>query len=192
MEKDESRLNQSNYLAYNKKISEKEKHNPKHRLFLEWCLDNGLKWTGADFPAYFGEKGELRGMVATKDIKPYEVIIAIPNKLLMTSLKAREDKKLAKMFEEEDETFGDGETGEYNVLIAFLLFERMKGVDSFFYPFLNLVDEIHTGLIWDKKTIDFIEDPILKEEVKEAQLELNKDWDLMNEVLGKYPKLFPG
>jgi hypothetical protein len=190
MEKDDSATSSSSYLAYNKKISEKEKHNPKHKLFLEWCFEHGLKWTGIDFPAYFGDKGELRGVVATRDIKPYEVVMAIPNKLLMTSAKAREDKSLAKMFGEETETFGEDETGEYNVLMAYLIRERLKGPESFFFPFLNLVDEIETGLVWSKKTIDFIEDPVFREEVKEAQLELNYDWEVMRAVLVKYPKLF--
>lgn len=191
MQKEGSDSTNDGYLAYNQKISEKERHNPKSKLFMDWCHNNGLKWTGADFPAFFGDKGELRGVVATRDIQPYETIIAIPNKMLMTSAKAREDKALSKMFEEEEETFGEGETGEYNVLIAYLLRERIKKKESFFFPFLNLVDEIETGLVWDKKTIDFIEDPVFKGEIAEAQLELERDWETMNEVLAKYPKLFP-
>ena len=176
---------------YHKKISEREKHNPKHKAFLDWCFENGFKWTGVDFPAYFGDKGELRGVVASRDIQPYEAIIAVPNKILMSTIKAKEDKHLSKMYKAHDDIFSDDETGEYNVLIAFLIRERLKGQESFYYPFLNLVSDIETGLVWDSKTIDFIEDPVLKEELIESQEELEAEWDSIKEVLEKYPNMFP-
>ena len=126
-------------LSYNSSISEKEKHNPRHKKFIEWCFNNGLKWTGIDFPAYFGQKGELRGVVTTKEIQPYEALLAVPNKLLITSLKAKEDKHLSTVIKDHPELFEDEENGEYNVLIVYLMKEKAKGADSFFHPFLNLV-----------------------------------------------------
>lgn len=179
-------------LEYNQKISEKEKHNPKHRRFLDWCLDNGLKWSGVDFPAYFGDKGELRGVVATRDIKPYEVIMGIPNKLLMTSAKAKEDKKLAKLFGKYEEVFSEDDSGDYNVLIVYLVREKLLGQESFFHPFLNLVDEIETGQSWGEKALKFIEDPMFKDCIEESQLELNSDWESMKDIFEENPKLFPG
>jgi hypothetical protein len=178
-------------LKYNREISEKEKHNPKHKLFLQWCLDNGLKWTGVDFPAYFGEKGELRGVVTTRDIKPYEVILAIPIKIIMTTKAAREDPELSKMFDEEDEIFSEDDTGDYNVLIAFLMKEKMKGHESFYFPFLNLMNEFETGLVWTEETISFIEDPNFKECVQYAQLETEDEWKKIRGAFEKYPQIFP-
>lgn len=178
--------------VYNEKISEKEKHNPKHKLFLEWCFSNGLKWTGVDFPAYFGDKGELRGVVATRDINPYEIIMGIPNKLLMSSAKAKEDKALSKLFKKHEEIFTQDDSGDYNVLIVYLIRERLKGPESFFHPFLNLLDDIITGQSWDKKAMKFIEDPMFRGCIEESQLELESEWEAMKDVFEENPKLFPG
>jgi hypothetical protein len=179
-------------LEYNQKISEREKHNPRHRKFIEWCFDNGFKWAGVDFPAYFGLNGELRGIVTTREIRPYEAIMAVPNKLLITSIKAKEDKHLSKIISAHEELFDiKDENGEYNILIAFLLKERAKGTESFYFPFLNLVPEIESGLVWDKETINFIQEAALKEEALDAQRELKEEYQAMKEVLEKYPNMFP-
>jgi hypothetical protein len=118
---------ESKETEYNRTISSKEKHNPKYKEFVEWCLANGMKWTGVDFPAFFGAEGHLRGVVTTRDIKPYEAIIAIPNKILMTTIQAKEDKYLGKLIKAHPDVFLVEEAGEYNILIAMLLRERAKG-----------------------------------------------------------------
>ena len=181
----ESRLQASKTeLQYSKKISDREKMNPRHKIFLDWCFDNGLKWTGIDFPAYFGNNGELRGVVATRDIKPYETVLAVPNKLLITTQKAREDKYLCKVLKAHEDVFhGNDDHGDYNTLIVYLIREKLKGEDSFYYPFINLVPEIESGLVWDKETIDFIEDKSLKQEAIEAQEDFAEEWLVMKPIL---------
>lgn len=178
-------------LEYNKTISDQQKHNPKYRQFLDWCFENGVKWTGVDFPAYFGNNGELRGIVTTRNIEPYEVILAVPNKLLITTLKAREDKYLSRILEAHREVFYDDDNGEYNTLIAYLIKERLKGKESFFYPFLAMIEDAETAVVWDKETIDFIEEPSLKQEALDAQHEFKEEWKVMKDILDKYPNMFP-
>lgn len=176
---------------YNAKISEREKQNPKHARFLEWCFSNGLKWGGVDFPAFFGKDGNLRGLVAKRDIRPYEVVLAVPNQLMITTIKAREDKYLGKLFAAHEELFFAEDTGEYNCLIVYLLRERFKGEESFFAPFLNVVSETESALVWDQQTLDFIEENSLRQEVVEAQEEFQREWKQLKAVLDKYPNMFP-
>ena len=176
---------------YNAEISSREKMNPRHARFLDWCFRHGLKWQGVDFPAYFGEDGALRGLVASRDIRPYEVVLAVPNQLMITTVKAREDKHLAKLFAAHEALFFDEDSGEYNCLIAFLLRERLRGEESFFAPFLNVVSETESALVWDQQTVDFIEEASLRQEVLEAQEEFQREWRQLRQVLEKYPNMFP-
>lgn len=85
-----------------------------------------MRWTGVDFPAIFGVGG-LRGMVATRDIRPYEGVLFVPNKLLMTVEKVRMDVVLAKIIEENEGIFLEEEHSDYNIIVLFLLHERSKG-----------------------------------------------------------------
>lgn len=194
MERSETSKNNEDFiketLPYNPIISEKEKRNPRHKIFLDWCFDNGLKWTGVDFPAYFGENGELRGLVATRDIEPYEIVLAVPNQLLITSKKVREEKQMMKIIEENDEYF-DEEDQDQNCLKIFLLREKAKGSKSFYAPFINIIPEFDTSLVWDKEIIDFIEDESLKQEIIDAQRTLKLEYETLKPILAKYPDIFP-
>lgn len=178
------------FLAYNQNISQREKQNPRHIRFLEWCRENGFKSSGVEFPAYFGEDGQLRGVVCTKDIAPYEVVMAVPNKILITATKAREDEDLQPLFDGH-ELFKDPDDGDYNTLIVFLLREKLKGEQSFWAPFIQLVPEIESGIVWDKQTLEFVEEPAFKEEIEEAQDDFEKEWKTIQSVLQNYSALFP-
>lgn len=101
----------------------------KYKSFLKWCFDNGMKWTGVEYPAIF-ENG-LRGMAATRDIKPYEAILFVPNSMLVSVKSCKEDKFLGKIIEKYPEVFGNEDDGDYNILTLFLLRERMRGKNLF-------------------------------------------------------------
>ena len=110
---------------YNEELTKEHRRNPKDKVFVNWCLKHGMRWTGLDFPAIFGDG--LRGVVASRDIKPYEAVLFVPNKLLITVKKAKEDRFLGSVIEKHPEMFSEIEDADYNILILFLLRERIKG-----------------------------------------------------------------
>ena len=80
-----------------------------YQRFLDWFLENGGKMNGVQWPAFFG-KNDLRGIIATRDLKPYESLIYAPNKLLITSKLAQDHeiigpiiKEYPVLFEEHDD-----------------------------------------------------------------------------------------
>lgn len=190
MESDTASSLASARLEYNPVISGKEKHNPRHKLFVDWCLENGMKWKNIDFPAYFGDNGELRGVVTTKEIGPYEVILAMPNKLLLTTTAAKEEDHLKPIFKANHSIFDDEDDGDHFILILYLLYERAKGKKSFFFPFLNLVPEIETSLNWTEETLKYVECPVFRGEIDAARQEVQVDWETLEPILTKHPKLF--
>jgi len=51
---------------------------------LEWGIENGLKYKSISMPANFGKSGFF-GVVANEYIPPNTVILAVPNKLILSS-----------------------------------------------------------------------------------------------------------
>lgn len=99
---------------------------PKYKIFTDWCRDNGMVFDGVKYPTFF--EGGLRGVSTTRDIKPYEGIVYVPNKLLITVAKAKEDKLLSRIIEAFPNLFIDKNVNpDYNILILSLLREKMKG-----------------------------------------------------------------
>lgn len=99
---------------------------PKYKIFMDWCEENGMIFNGIQYPTFF--EGGLRGVSATRDIKPYEGIIFVPNKLLLTVAKAKEDKILSKIIKSYPDLFIEEKANpDYNILILSLLREKMKG-----------------------------------------------------------------
>ena len=103
----------------------------------------------------------------------------MPDSLLISVDKVKADKQLSVVIKKHKDVFEDAGDAEYNVLSLFLIRERLKGniqhilivigTRSFWYDYLNLVPEIHSGLYWPEEIIEKIEDPKLKGEIKEAK-----------------------
>ena len=73
------------------------------------------------FPVAFGPNGYI-GMAASEDIPPNKAIIAIPNKLLITTLMIH-DSELKPIIEEYSEFFDndDDDDSDFNTLCLFIM-----------------------------------------------------------------------
>ena len=52
---------------------------------MAWLIENGTKIEGVEFPVAFGSLGYI-GVAATRDIPPNKCFIAIPNKILISTM----------------------------------------------------------------------------------------------------------
>ena len=85
-----------------------------YQRFLDWFLENGGKMNGVQWPAFFG-KNDLRGVIATRDIKPYEGLIYVPNKLLITTKIAQDHELIGPIMKEYPVVFEESQDWEYNI-----------------------------------------------------------------------------
>ena len=63
---------------YNKEVSEKLRQQPKYVAFKKWCDQNGILYSGVEFPAAFGTNGQLIGMAAARDVPPSTAFLYVP------------------------------------------------------------------------------------------------------------------
>lgn len=181
----------SEILHYNKDYSEEQKKSPMYQNFLDWCFSHGLKWTGVDFPAFFGPSGQLRGMVCSRDIQPYEAVLAVPNELLISSEEIRDDPALFKIFSQY-EMFYDQDDGSYNTVLIGLLYHKALGKKSRFYEYFQMIEEFQNGTNMSQETFEFIQDPTLRDFVEEIQDNFKKDYAKIRPIILKNSNLFPG
>jgi hypothetical protein len=101
-------------------------------LFEKWLLDNGASYDKIIWPAR-ETVGGVRGTVARDDIESGEVMLSIPLKLMMTPPLALASE-LSDVFEENENIF----INDDRVLVLFIMNEKVKGNESFFFPYLQV------------------------------------------------------
>lgn len=178
-------------MEYNKEISDRRKQEDlHHKQFLEWCHENGVKFNAVDVLAYFGQKGELRGVAATRDLTPYEVLLAVPNKILITTPKIREDLVMKPILASFPDVFRTSDNSEYYTLLAYILKERALKEKSFYHPFFNMVTDIEPAEVWEDSDLKLIQSPDFRQEILDAEQNLKAYWEEMSPVLKRYRKIF--
>ncbi len=95
----------------------------------------------------------LTGSAARSMIKPNEVYLYVPSKLLITVDKALRSKEIGHVFSENAFFFKNTEDRDYLVLLVFLLYEHQKGKNSFWYPYLNAIEPCSLPVEWDRRLL---------------------------------------
>jgi len=82
------------------------------------------------------------------------------------------------------------EDSDFNILSLFILYERLKNKDSFYYPMFEVSENNYSLLNWTNKELDFLEDLNIKEQVHEFQQDMEDNWRKIKEILKKNQDLF--
>jgi hypothetical protein len=113
--------------------------------FLGWLTDHGAR-----FPNILGpsDVGCGRGAIALEDIMTNDYILEIPHVLMMTPLHAFEEPSIGHiLFENKSILHGD------TLLAVFIMCEVLKGRDSFYYPYLNILPEPQSVCGWSESEV---------------------------------------
>jgi hypothetical protein len=95
----------------------------------------------------------LMGSAAKLPIKPNEVYLYVPSKLIITVDKALRSKEIGHIFEENEFFFKNTEDRDYLVILVYLLYEHQKGKQSFWFPYFNAIEPSPLPGQWDKRVI---------------------------------------
>ena len=80
------------------------------------------------------------GTIATEDIEDKEIYLSVPLKVILDSNGARKHEKLKDLFKRITEVYGLEAKDDFHELLFFLLYEmRVKGSDSYYWPYLALL-----------------------------------------------------
>ena len=156
----------------------------------DWAIREGISFPKLDYPVRF-DPG-YTGSQALEEIGPNEAIVTVPKRLLfMASLV--DESELGVIVREHPELFTSDQNSWYEDyrLIAYMLFERKKGRDSFWYHFLaTLPKSVDTVLLWTEEELGELQDPLLVEDAKERLKEVRHCWKMFRETMLQYPTFF--
>lgn len=173
----------------NLELTEKVKKDPKYDAYRTWLKEKGVLWKDIDFPVAFGPSGVI-GVAASKDIPNSQAIICVPNKILITTTKVK-NGELKDFVNEFPEIFHNHEDADFSLLTIFLLREKIKGSESDYQPLINVIDNNAILLHWHEDIIHELEDPYIKKETEEFELDMDRTWEQFREAFQKYPQFFP-
>jgi hypothetical protein len=110
-------------------------------LFKKWLEVNGAKFPKIEWPS-LDTTGGVRGATAIETVATNEVMIEIPGHLMMSPPAAFASEIGPLLRQNTDLLRTD------LLLSVFIMSERSKGPDSFFYPFLRILPEPGTIANW--------------------------------------------
>ena len=157
---------------------------------LDWGRSKGIFFSDKlHYPCSFPPG--YSGTVALSDISPEELLISIPNSLIM-SHKLTDDPALQQFYSENPEFFSlpRRENEDYRMM-AFILLELSKGsASSWAEYFASWPSHVETIADWKEVELvqlqdsDFVNDAVIR---KEWNYSVCKE---LAEIFGKYPELF--
>ncbi len=77
------------------------------------------------------------------------------------------------------------------MIVTFLLFEKQKGAESQFYPYINSLPEDCECLYdWDDSDLCELQDSLLAKEALRRLSELSGMWTQLHDCLLRFPEIF--
>ena len=97
---------------------------------------------GVEFPAAFGLQGQLIGMAAAKDIPPLTAFLYVPQEMQINKFTIRKrNPDLMAIFTTHEKELDEHYDPEYLSLIIYVFSELLKGEDSFWKPYFDVINE---------------------------------------------------
>lgn len=128
-----------------------------------------------EFPAYFGN---VCGGRASEDVLPSEAFAYIPNKLIISVQQARQSD-LGHIFKSHDSLFVANVDRDFLILVLYLIHERNKGSDSFWCPYLDVVDPGIPSCYWISEALEKVDCPELERNLNTSREKIENDWVLL-------------
>jgi hypothetical protein len=97
--------------------------NEFYKGFIQWCIDEGVRWNGIEFPVLYDDSIGLRGVRCTRDILPYEVIVSVPQKNLLMHKRIEKDEDMKYIFDKYGSIFDhtSNDSAWYSKVIAYMM-----------------------------------------------------------------------
>lgn len=118
-------------MDFDEAATREEAATPNKRAFIDWLNSNGAIYPKIDYPVVFEGVGGVR---ANQEILPNEAFLFVPNKLVISVEGARRSE-IAEVFADHEHMFCANLDRDFNTLLLFLVYERLKGSLSFWHFF---------------------------------------------------------
>lgn len=133
------------------------------------------------------------GISAKKQIEANECFLTVPNILIVSVANALNDAALVDFFKDNGKVFGKKHPDhEFLILASFLTYHTLRGEDSFWYPYLQVMNVSDLPSSWPDEDIAQFKDIELVESCILYRAELETEWTQMSPIFEKFPDLFSG
>lgn len=156
------------------------------KAYLNWLAQNGLLMNKLEMPVNFDGTNGVR---AKTDIQPNEAFLFVPNKLLITVESARQSE-IAEVFKNHEQLFFTNLERDSLTVIVYLMHERLKGPESFWYPYFDALDMGKPAYLWPPEAIEMCDDPELRLQLRYDNQRATHLWEQIQKLIPVYPHYF--
>ena len=174
---------------YNAAVTTQLQQLSKYTLFLDWAHEGGIVHPSLQFPAAFGPSG-LNGIRALHPISSSKAILFVPYRLCLGVQAA--NKALFHVFSAFPDVYSDDKYRNEHRLYVFIMCEKLKGAKSFYFPYLNLLDDPVILSDWTDTELAALHDPAIPIKVQQYRNSLSRTWRKLQSSLTAFPQDFPG
>ena len=164
------------------------KNESRFRRYQSWLLDNGCLFPSLGYPVAFWKEGVV-GVLAKQDIPPNKAFVFIPYNITI-NLNTDSDV-LNQIYEENEYFFSVHSESSSHRMYLILMYERMKGTESFWFPYFEVIGETETILDWTEEEKTQLQDPFIVYESNLWTQRYQKKFSQISEILSEYPYIFP-
>jgi hypothetical protein len=169
--------------------------NAKLTAFMNWVNKMGIEHSACEYGFHFHTKEGFQypGIIATKDIGPFEPFIKVKSDHLITTQRAY-NSELKDMFNSNPTIFSkdNKDIAEDMILIAYLLYEYGKKDKSFWFPMLQMWPA-EAGLVftWNIDELRELQDNHEMWEALNDAYTIDQYYEEFYKITVKYPQFFP-
>ena len=175
-------------MEYNEEATREYAKKPKVIALKNWLIENGCIFDKMQWPAIFG-KG-LVGCLALEEIGPMEAFTFVPSTCWI-SLEHAKQSELAPLYTSHDSLFVSNYDRDQLIIVIFLMYEKIKGKDSHWFPYIDYLDQEIPPCYWDKAIVDKSDNQHFMSQLKTGREKYDEEWEKIVNLLPVYPQFFP-
>ena len=159
----------------------------KDEAFAKWFHDNGGSYPKINWPSR-DTVGSVRGTIALEDIATNEPMLFVPQNIMISPPVCHAHPELGPVFAKHKAFFArDDDT----MLAVFVMYERARGVESFWHPYLDMLPWPGSVADWTHEELEELQDLSLLQDATMRPIKIKAKYDsLMGLLVGHHPELF--
>ena len=114
-----------------------------------------------------------------EDLTKHEAFIYVPNKCIISTEHARKSSEIGHLFDSCDELFVTNQDRDICTLMVFIIYERLKGDESFYHPYFDMVDSPVPTCFWPDELIERSDLHEFKLCLKDSRINCDEEWSKM-------------
>ena len=110
-----------------------------------------------------------------KDVPAHEPLCYIPSKCMITTEHARMSP-IGHLLENHEALFVSNWDRDNNIILVYIMYERLQGSESFYHPFFEMVDSLTPTVYWEDAVIAQSDLTFFKERIRDGKKHSEEQW----------------